>query len=340
MASHRAPKVSNKAAAYTVVGLTAGTVALVPNLSQASPAPTYDQVKAEVHSLDAQSDTASQAYDAAQVQYTQLQQKIDGLQEQITTESGDLRVLQTSMGLQASAQYENGDVSPTLQLALDASPDAFLTQASAAGETASQDVVKLKEINQAEVALKQDQANATALLAEEQAALKQAATIKATIQSELQKAQQLLNSLTPAQQAQVEGPGGSGTYSTVAPPVSGRAGAAIAYAESKVGKAYYEVGATGPNAYDCSGLVMASWASAGVQIERDSMEQWASLPHISESELEPGDLVFYYPGSNGPGHVAMYIGNGEIVQALHQGTDVMNSPMLGQMPLVGFARVV
>jgi cell wall-associated NlpC family hydrolase len=340
MASHRAPKVSNKAAAYTVVGLTAGTVALVPNLSQAAPAPTYDQVKAEVHNLDAQSDTASQQYDAAQVQYAQLQQKIDGLQEQITTESGDLRVLQTSMGLQASAQYENGDVSPTLQLALDASPDAFLTQASAAGETASQDVVKLKEINQAEVALKQDQANATALLAQEQAALKQAATIKATIQSELQKAQQLLNTLTPAQQAQVEGPGGSGTYSTVAPPVSGRAGAAIAYAESKVGRAQYEVGATGPDYYDCSGLVMASWASAGVQIERDSMEQWASLPHISESELEPGDLVFYYPGPSGPGHVAMYIGNGQIVQALHQGTYVMNSPMLGEMPLVGFARVV
>jgi len=340
MASHRAPKVSNKAAAYTVVGLTAGTVALVPNLSQASPAPTYDQVKTEVHNLDAQSDTASQQYDAAQVQYTQLQQKIDGLQEQITTESGDLRVLQTSMGLQASAQYENGDVSPTLQLALDASPDAFLTQASAAGETASQDVVKLKEINQAEVSLKQDQANATALLAQQQTAVKHAAAIKATIQSELQKAQALLNTLTPAEKAQVEGPGGSGTYNTVVPPVSGRAGAAIAYAESKVGKAYYEVGATGPDAYDCSGLVMAAWASAGVQIERDSMEQWASLPHISESQLEPGDLVFYYPGSDGPGHVAMYIGNGEIVQALHQGTDVMNSPMLGQMPLVGFARVV
>jgi len=345
MASHRAPKVSNRAAAFTVVGLTAGTVALVPSLGNAAQPQTYDQVKTEIENLDQQSDTASQNYDQAQVQYTQLQQKIDSLQGQITTETASLRQLQTSMGLQASAQYEDGGVSQTLQLALQASPDVFLSQASAAGETAAQDVVRLKQINQAEVTLKQDQANATALLTQQQAVLKQEAATKATIQSELSQAQNLLNSLTPVQKAQIQGNNGDGnsgssSYNGVLPPVSGRAAAAIAYAKSKIGD-WYAYGTEGnPQTYDCSGLVMASWEAAGIQIPRDSMEQWAALPHVSQSELEPGDLVFYYGGSDGPGHVALYIGNGEIIQALHTGSQIMYSPMLGQMPLVGFARVV
>jgi peptidoglycan DL-endopeptidase CwlO len=344
MASHRAPKTSTRAAAFTVVGLTAGTVALVPNLSEAAPAQTFDQVKTEVANLDVQSEAATQKYDEAQSQYAVLQQKIDTLQGQITTQTGALNQLQQAMGLQAGSQYEGGGISPALQLALTTTPDAFLSQASAANETSQQEVVRLKQIDQTEVVLKQDKANAAALMAQQQTTLKQLAANKSTVQKELNQAQNLLSSLTPVQKAQVEGGGGDGgsgssTYNGVLPPVSGRAAAAIAYARSKIGDPY-EYATNGPNTFDCSGLVQASWKAAGVSIERDSYEQWSSLPHITQAELEPGDLVFYYGSSAGPGHVAMYIGNGEIIQALHTGTDIMYSPMLGQMPLVGFARVV
>lgn len=340
MASHRAPKASNRAAAYTVVGLTAGTVALVPSLGQASPAPTLDQVKAEVSSLNAQSEAATQQYDGGMEQYAQLQQKIDALQGQIATQTASLHVLQTSMGLQAGNQYQMGGVSATLQLAMSSSPDVFLAQASAASETASQDTVKLKQLDQAEVVLKQEKANAASYLAQQQVTDQQLAANKATIQSKLKQAQALEASLTPVQKAEVNGDGSSGssTYNGVLPPVSGRAAAAVAYAEAQIGRPYVYATA-GPNSFDCSGLVQASWKAAGVSIARDSYEQWDTLTHISESELEPGDVVFYYPSSEGPGHVAIYVGNGEIVQALHPGTNVMYSPMLGQMPLVGFARV-
>ncbi|HEV2634252.1 MAG TPA: NlpC/P60 family protein [Actinocrinis sp.] len=318
----------------------------MPSVSEAAPAQSLDQVKSEIQTLDAQSEAATQQYDGAQQQYAQLQQQINDLQGQIATESANLRTLQKGMGLQAGAQYQQGNVSPALQLAMTATPDAFLTQASVANETGSEDAARLKQITAAQLVLKQDQAAAAALLAQKQTAVNQLAANKATIQNSLNKEQSLLAALTAQQRATVEsttgggGSSGASTYNGPPPSVSGRAGVAIAYAESKVGKAMYEVGATGPNYYDCSGLVYAAWRSAGVSLERDSMEQWASLPHISESELEPGDLVFYYPGSSGPGHVAMYIGGGKIVQALHQGAPVMVSPMLGQMPLVGFARVV
>src|SRR5580700_3242991 len=228
MASHRAPKVSTRAVTYTAVGLAAGTVALVPNMGEAAPAQSLTQVKAEVTNLNVQSEAATQQYDQAQQQYAQLQQKVDGLQGQIVTETAALQQLKVGMGLQAGAQYQANGISPTLQLALSATPEAFLDQASAANEVGQQDTVRLKQMDSTEVTLKQDQATAASLLAQQQAVLKQLASKKATIQSELNQEQSLLSSLTAAQRAQVENTGANGssngtsTYSGTLPPVSGR----------------------------------------------------------------------------------------------------------------------
>jgi peptidoglycan DL-endopeptidase CwlO len=340
MASHRAPKTSTRAAAYTAVGLAAGTVALLPSMSEASPAPSYDQVKSEVNTLNGQSEAATQKYDAAQEQYAQLQQKVDSIQGQIVTETGSLRTLQKAMGLQAGAQYQQNGISPTLQLALSANPEAYLTQASAANETGMQDAARLKQLDATEVQLRQDQATAASLLAQQQSALKQASANKATIQSELSKEQSLLNTLTAAQRAKVQNSGGSAqtTFTGSLPPVSGRAAVAVAYAKSKLGDEYV-YGGNGPNVFDCSGLTQEAWKAAGVSIERTSYEQYDSLPHISLSALQPGDLVFFYPGSSGPGHVAIYIGDGELIHAPHTGTVVQYASLYGSdMPIVGAAR--
>ena len=68
---------------------------------------------------------------------------------------------------------------------------------------------------------------------------------------------------------------------------------------------------------------MSAWASAGITIPRDTYEQWAALPHISVSEIQPGDLLYY----NGIGHVAMYVGGGMIIDAPITGLDVAKIPM-------------
>jgi cell wall-associated NlpC family hydrolase len=75
--------------------------------------------------------------------------------------------------------------------------------------------------------------------------------------------------------------------------------------------------------FDCSGLVQAAWAAAGVQIPRDTYEDWAALPHVSMSSIEPGDLILY----NGEGHVAMYVGGGYIIDAPIPGQNVEKIPM-------------
>jgi len=146
-----------------------------------------------------------------------------------------------------------------------------------------------------------------------------------------------LDSLTVQQQEQVNAStvggtdqtstGDTGTGQTGTTPVSytgpttTQADKAVAYAYAQIGKPY-QWGATGPDSFDCSGLVMAAWASAGVDIPRDTYEQWAGLPHIPVSQMVPGDLIIY----DGEGHVAMYVGDGYIIDAPHTGADVERIP--------------
>jgi len=109
------------------------------------------------------------------------------------------------------------------------------------------------------------------------------------------------------------------------PPVSSGAGAAVAAAESRLG-APYVWGAAGPNAFDCSGLVMWAWGRAGVSLPHFSGAQYSATPHISMASLQPGDLVF---PSNPADHVAMYVGNGNIIEAPHSGAVVHIVPLSG-----------
>jgi cell wall-associated NlpC family hydrolase len=110
-------------------------------------------------------------------------------------------------------------------------------------------------------------------------------------------------------------------------------GPAVAFAKAQVGKSYV-YGAMGPDSFDCSGLTMAAWKQAGVSLPHSSSAQYASGRHISESELQPGDLVFYYSPIS---HVGMYVGNGQIVNALNPSSGVQISG-LHDMPYSGAVR--
>jgi len=137
-----------------------------------------------------------------------------------------------------------------------------------------------------------------------------------------------LASLTVPEQQTVEsnsiGGNGSSAHVAYSGPTSTEADKAVAFVYAQLGCPYV-YGATGPcnSGFDCSGLVQAAWAAAGVAIPRDTYEDWAELPHISLSSIEPGDLILY----NGEGHVAMYVGNGYIIDAPQTGMDVEKIPM-------------
>ncbi|MFC8037489.1 C40 family peptidase, partial [Streptomyces griseoincarnatus] len=114
-----------------------------------------------------------------------------------------------------------------------------------------------------------------------------------------------------------------------------RAAQAVAYAHQKLGSPYVW-GATGPDAFDCSGLVLAAYRSAGVSLPRTTYAQIDAGRRVTRSELLPGDLVFFYSGIS---HVGLYIGNGQMIHAPNPSAPVRGAPV-DQMPFAGATRVV
>jgi cell wall-associated NlpC family hydrolase len=110
---------------------------------------------------------------------------------------------------------------------------------------------------------------------------------------------------------------------------------AVTFARAALGKPYV-YGATGPGSYDCSGLTMSAWRAAGVSIPRTSQGQWAGLVRVPASQVRPGDLVVY----NGAGHVALYIGDGKIIEAPRPGKSVQTAPWRSGWYAENFTGVV
>jgi len=115
--------------------------------------------------------------------------------------------------------------------------------------------------------------------------------------------------------------------------------AAIGYAEQQLGKPYL-FGGTGPDAFDCSGLVMMAYRSAGVNLERTSQQQWATEVRIPAAQAQPGDLVFF-AGADGtptsPGHVGLVIGGGKMIEAYATGFPIRVASYAGR-GAIGFTR--
>jgi cell wall-associated NlpC family hydrolase len=115
--------------------------------------------------------------------------------------------------------------------------------------------------------------------------------------------------------------------------------AAITFAEQQLGKPYLW-GGTGPDAFDCSGLVMMAYRAAGISIARTSQAQWATETRIPASQVQPGDLVFF-AGSDGtptdPGHVGLVIGNGKMIEAYATGFPIRMSSYNGR-GAIGFTE--
>ena len=114
----------------------------------------------------------------------------------------------------------------------------------------------------------------------------------------------------------------------------GVAGTAISFALGEVGKPYVW-GATGPATYDCSGLIMRAFQTAGINLPRVSREQFYSGGHVPVAQAQPGDLLFYATDRNDPAtihHVVLYMGDGKMVEAPYSGEQVRVQPVPWDYP--------
>ncbi|MEW1892883.1 MULTISPECIES: C40 family peptidase [unclassified Streptomyces] len=118
---------------------------------------------------------------------------------------------------------------------------------------------------------------------------------------------------------------------------SGSAASVVAFAQAQVGDAYVS-GGTGPNSWDCSGLVQAAFRTVGVDLPRVSQSQSTAGTQVSLSNLQPGDILYW--GSAGSAyHVGIYVGGGQFVGAQNSSTGVVQRPLDYDMP-TGAVRVL
>ena len=318
------PRRGTAIVAALVTGL-AVAGAVYSGTAGAAPQPTLGQVQAQVNSLQAKVDRIGQQYDQASQQLAAARGRLTQVNREATRAQARYDTARAQLVQVAVAAYENAGQTSVLGLLTAGDPASVLGQASLVTQVAGMHNAQAARFLGAArqlTSVRQQRQRTEAGMAAIQTQL---AARKASIGKLLASKQATLNSLTAAQQAQVAAAtvGSAGTTQAVyTGPTTTQADKAVAFAYAQLGKPYVW-GATGPDSYDCSGLVQAAWAAAGVSIPRVTYDQWAALPHISASSLQPGDLLFY----DGEGHVAMYVGNNYIIDAPQTGLDVEKIPM-------------
>jgi cell wall-associated NlpC family hydrolase len=297
----------------------------------ASAKPDLETVKKQVEKYDHLAEQASERYNDARVKLAETKTKLTALNADLDRQQQVVAQMRKQVATMVVDQYQGDALSTTSQVVLSNNPDAFLDNLNAVSAYNNQRGQVMKEFSTELDRLKlrkaavQDEAKRLGALRDKMAAE------KAEIDDKAAKAKALLDDLEAEARTKILSGGWTGDLPGVS--ASGRAAAAVRFAMAQVGKAYV-YGAAGPNAYDCSGLTMRAWGAAGVGLPHSSGAQQGSGMRVSESELRPGDLVFYYSPVS---HVGMYIGNGLIVNALNPGAGVRVSG-LHSMPYSGAVR--
>ena len=308
--------------------VTVGGLAVFATGAGATPQPTVDQVQAKVNQLTSQFDQVSEQLDQAGQQLSTAQSRLSQVRVHLDTANAQFQAAQANVAQTAAAAFEDTGATSVAGVLTSGDPSVLLQQGSL--------LLELSGTRSAET--KQLLADASQLTGVEQEMQRtetgiatlnsQLATHKSSLSKLITTEKATLASLTVPEQQTVESNsiGANGTTAKVpySGPTSSQADKAVAFVYDQLGCPYV-YGATGPChlGFDCSGLVQAAWAAAGLSIPRDTYEDWAELPHISESSIEPGDLILY----DGEGHVAMYVGDGEIIDAPQTGLDVERIPM-------------
>ncbi|MER5930120.1 NlpC/P60 family protein [Streptomyces sp. NPDC002054] len=336
-------------ACVVVVLLTAlpgGVASAQPPGEPAAPA-DVGRLLVRLQGLYQQAEEATEAYNATEVALKSRQQEERRLSGQLGVARNVLGKERAEAGRLARVQYQeaSGGLSPYARVLLSGDPQRALEQQRMTGREALHRAAVVSRLagaekragtlaTQARKALDSQQ-----VLAAEQKKHKEAATAR------LKEVERLLASLTADQLAELSAREQAGTDKaqralvdsgrlpsrTGTPTAAG--GVALGYATAQLGKPYVW-GAEGPASFDCSGLTSQAWAHAGRTIPRTSQEQWAKLPKVPLDRLRPGDLVVYFPKAT---HVAIYAGDGKVIQAPRPGAKVKVSPIAAN-PLLGAVR--
>jgi cell wall-associated NlpC family hydrolase len=308
-------------------------------------APSLDQVKAQVRALEEDATTAAEGAQEAKVKLASLTRTLNGIKAKAQVQGQTLSALQKSLGTIAIEQYKAGGLGQSLELLFSSDPTLYLSSAGALDAISRSKSVQLRKYQAA-----QQRLNATTLTVNDKLALVIAAEKKfkaqsAKAQAKLAQAEALLSKLTKAERERLAklaaeeedaDQASSQAAARSVSGVSGRAGAALKFALKQIGDRYV-FGAAGLVTWDCSGLTMRAYQTAGVSLPHSSAAQSRMGKRVSTRSLKPGDLLFF---GRPVSHVGIYLGGGKMVHAPRSGSRVKitTSGSLGSKPLVGARR--
>jgi peptidoglycan DL-endopeptidase CwlO len=317
------------AAAVALALLVPGGSSLAQTTGRTGATPTMAQLIAQAKQLEFQINALSEQYDGLRIQLSRAQADEQFAEAATARDGAALAVGQQAVAQLAAENYMNAGLDPTLQALTAGNPGQFLSQASMITELDQSSGDKVSALSVAA-----DQA-----LRDKQVAGQQLATVNAL--------QAQINAKKNAIQAKIDVVNSAaykqamatfeqtGQYPNIPIPTADTVGAqALQDALDKRGDPYVW-GAAGPGEFDCSGLVVWAFAQVGITLPHYTGDLWNSGVHVPRSDLEPGDLVFFYADIS---HVGIYIGNGLMVDAPDFGLTVRVEPVFWP-DFVGAVRI-
>ena len=290
--------------------------------------PSLQSLLARARVLSNQINSLDEQYNGLQIQFTQARTEAKVAQRTYAEDLVRLGAGKVTIGQLAAQSYMNGGLDTSLEMLTSSNPQTVIDRAAIMQQLQRENGDRVGQLAAAVAAAQRaretarQQGQLAARLAKQMAAKQQAA----------QKKINLLNSAVFAKAMAVFSQ--TGKYPTINLPTANTIGAqALQYALSRRGDPYVW-GAAGPNAFDCSGLVLWAYAQVGISLPHFTGDQWNMGVHVSRADLQPGDLVFYYSPIS---HVGIYIGNGLIVHAANPGAGVRVAGVFS-MPSSGAVR--
>jgi cell wall-associated NlpC family hydrolase len=316
-----------------LVGAAAALALVLPGGISAAqttaPKPNLTTLVAEAKQLEFQINALSEQYDGLHIQLGRAQANAQIAQNAASRGAAALAVSQQSVAQLAAANYMGSGLDPTFQALTTGDPQQFLSQASAVAELDQSSGMKVDTLGNEVTQALRDKQTADQQIAEVNALEAQMNAKKKGIEAKIDQ----VNSAAMKQAMAVFTQ--TGQYPNIDIPTANTVGAqALQAAITREGDPYVW-GASGPGEFDCSGLVVWAYAQEGIALPHYTGDLWNSGMHVARSDLEPGDLVFFFADIS---HVGIYIGDGMMIDAPDFGETVHVQPVFWS-DYVGAVRI-
>jgi peptidoglycan DL-endopeptidase CwlO len=301
----------------TVIGATALFSLVLPfgtgGAAPSQPMPSLKDLVAQARTLSNEINSLNEQYNGLKIQLTQAQTEARVAQDTYVRDYLALRAGNLAVGQLAAQSYMNGGLTTPLEVLTSSTVSTLIGRAAFLQELQKENGDQVSQIAEGVAAAERARASAAQQILRAKQLTAQMAAKRRQAQSKIN----LLNSSVFKKAMAVFNR--TGNYPNFSVPTANTIGAqALRWALSRRGDPYVW-GAAGPNAFDCSGLVMWAYAQVGISLPHFTGDQWQMGVHVGKNQLQPGDLVFFYADI---GHVGIYIGNGLMVDAPDFGEDV------------------